>query len=198
MSLTVVTPAEGDPVTVADAKAFARVVNSAEDALVASLITAATEYIQTATGRQFALATFELTMRSFPCGDGLVRLPRSPLVEVESVKYIGTDGVLVTMTADVDFLVDASAEPATLEPVVRWPVTADRHDAVQIRFTAGYPDTEDSPSVSTMPARAAVAIKALVAHWFENRPAVDVAQTFETPFHVARLISGLRVWGAAR
>lgn len=59
-----------------------------------------------------------------------------------------------------------------------------------------YPPIEDSVPESTVPARARVAIKALVAHWFEHRPAGDVSQVHETPMHVARLIAGLRVWGA--
>ena len=110
MPLTIITPAEGDPVTLDEAKAFARVADDDEDDLIAGLITAATEEIEKLTGRQFVPATFLLTMRCAP-RDGVIRLPRSPLIEVTSVKHRDSDGALQTLTDEVDYLVDAAAEP---------------------------------------------------------------------------------------
>jgi uncharacterized phiE125 gp8 family phage protein len=196
MPLTVITPPAAEPVSLSEAKAFAKVETNADDDLIGTLISAATEHVQQVTGRQFEVATYKLTLRDFPNGC-LVRLPRSPVVEISTVKYRDRDGDLQTLTEDVDFLVDTAAQPGTVEPVTAWPVPGDFPDGVQIEFTAGYEPTEDSPPASTVPNRAKVAILALTAHWHEHRPAGDVSQIHETPLHVSRLIAGLRVWGQA-
>ncbi|MGH6866301.1 MAG: head-tail connector protein [Methyloceanibacter sp.] len=195
MPLTTITPAVAEPVSLAEAKAFAKVENTAEDDLIETLIAAATEHVQNMTGRQLEVATYLLTLRCFP-HDCLIRLPRSPVVEVESVKYQNSDGILQTLVADTDYLVDAAAEPATVEPVTALPATGEYPDSVQVQFVAGYEPTADSPPVSTVPKRARVAIMALMTHWHEHRPAGDVSQIHETPLHVSRLIAGLRVGGA--
>jgi uncharacterized phiE125 gp8 family phage protein len=197
MPLKLIEAPEAEPVTLAEAKAFVRVEQDAEDALFGTLIAAAREHVEQATGRQLVAATWELTLRCFP-PDYLVRLPRSPLIEVVSVKYRDRAGALITLTDEVDYLTDAAAEPGTVEPVKSWPATGDFPDAVQVRFTAGYPSDGASPPdhAANVPARAKVAVKALLAHWYENREAAGVAEVYETAYHVARLINGLRVWGA--
>lgn len=197
MPLSLQTAAAVDPVTVAEVKAFARYPHDDSDDLFAGLIAAATEHVQMATSRQFVPATFTLSLRGFPLD--MVRLPRSPVMEVASVQYRDRDGTLVTLTADTDYLVDMAAEPATIEPVRSWPVTGDFPDAVQITFTAGYADDGNSPPdlAANVPARAKVAVKALAAHLFEFREPVVFGTVSSVPNHLGRLINGLKVWRAA-
>lgn len=195
MPLSIVTPAAADPVTVEEAKSFARYPHDEEDALFAELIAAATEHVQQATSRQFVPATFVLTLRGFPL-DGVIRLPRSPLIEVSYVKYRDRDGVEHTLVDDTDFLVDDAAVPPTVEAVKSWPATGDYPNAVQIAFSAGYEGSEDSPPdlTANVPARAKAAVKSLAAHWFEYREPVVFGVVNKVPNHVDRLINGLKVW----
>jgi uncharacterized phiE125 gp8 family phage protein len=90
MPLTIITPPAAEPVTVEEAKSFARVEDADEDALIETLITAAREHVEQATGRSFVVSTYGLTLRCFE--PDVIRLPRSPLVSVESVTYRDRDG----------------------------------------------------------------------------------------------------------
>ena len=198
MPLATIVTATADPVTVEEAKSFARYPHSDQDALIAELVTAATEHVQQATGRQFVPATFALTLRCFP-SDGVIRLPRSPLIEVSYVKYRDRDGVEHTLVEDTDFLIDAAAVPPTVEPVKSWPTTGDYPNAVTIAFTAGYAGSEESPPdhAANVPARAKAAVKTLTAHFFEQREPTVFGTISSVPNHVDRLINGLKVWRVA-
>jgi len=192
MPLTLIEPPASLPVSLAEAKAFLRIEHAEDDALIENLIGAAVEHVEQATGRQFMPAEFMLTAR---CFDPIVRLPRSPVLTVESVQYRDRAGNLQTLVENVDYLVDIAAEPATVEPVKSWPTVGDYPDAAQIAFTAGYAGDGGSPEVFPIPQRARVAIKALTAHWYEERaPVPDTPRVTEAPYHVTRLINGLRVW----
>lgn len=195
MSLAVLTPPDATPVSLADQKAFMRVDHDDEDALISELIASATEHVEQATSRQFMPATYVMTARSFPYDCGMLRLPRSPLISVDSVSYRDRDGAVQTLVADVDYLIDDASNPPTIEPVVRWPATGDYPDAVQVQFQAGYLDP-GSPPAYPIPSRALVAIKALAAWWYEQREAASVTPAHEMPNHLGRLINGLRVWRA--
>lgn len=201
MPIQETSPAEAFPVTLAEARRFARVDGTEDDSLLETLIESATEFARSMTGRQFVAAGFKLTLRAFPTVDsGILRFPVSPVLEVQSVKYRGRDGALHELTADLDYLADTAAEPGTIEPVKSWPITGDYPDAVQIEFRAGYAASGSPLDVTeNIPARAKVSILALVAHWYENREATDLANRnltrSEIPLHVSRLLRSLRVGG---
>lgn len=192
MGLSITTPAAAQPVTVAETRDFARYPFDDSDALIGSLIEAATDHVEQATGRQFVQAVFTLSMRCWP-GD-VIRLPRSPVLAVNAVRYRNRDGATVTLIEDADYLVDLT--DATVETTRRWPVTDDHPAAVEIEFTAGHASDGGSPEdlTANVPARAKVAIKALAAWWFEQREPVAFAAAHETPYHVKRLIDGLKDW----
>lgn len=189
MPTTILTPPSALPVSLAEAKAYCRVESDHEDALIADLIEAATAHVEQATCRALVERELMLTMRCFPLD--LFRLPWSPVLSVASVKYRDLDGVLHTLTADVDYLADLAAQPATVEPVRDWPATGPYPDAVQVTYTAGH---DGSPL--DIPQRARVAILALVAQWYDRRtPEGPPGSVAEVPYSVTRLINGLRVWG---
>jgi len=186
--ITVITPPTVEPVSLASARSFLHLDGTDHDDTLADLIAAATEHVQQATGRQFVRATFDITLNCFPHGTMPIYTPRSPLASVEHVKYYDRDEVLQTLNS-VNYIVHTDREPGLIEPLVTWPATAIREDAVTVRFVAGYPGV-GSPAdpAGAVPGRATTAIKQLVAHWFENREAG------EAPEHVGRLINGLKVW----
>ena len=198
MPLTVVTAPPVEPVTLAEAKAFARIDSDDDDDIVDELIAMATEQIQQATGRCFVETAFDLTLRDWPNGDGLIRLPRSPVLEVVHVKYLDAAGDEQTLVEDATdgYYVDLAAEPCTIEPVGSWPSVDDHPAAVTVRFRSGYQGA-GSPTDYTeaIPKRAKVAIMTLVAHFYEQRePVVVGTSAMPIPAHVDRLLAGLKVW----
>jgi uncharacterized phiE125 gp8 family phage protein len=95
-AVTLVSPPATTPISLDEAKLFARVENDAEDELIETLIGAATEHVERCTGRQLVLATYDLYRDAFPDGCygagslaacGGIQLPISPLAEVVGVFY---------------------------------------------------------------------------------------------------------------
>jgi uncharacterized phiE125 gp8 family phage protein len=186
MALTLITPPTSLPVTVEELKAWSRVDHDDDDVTLAALGDAATTFVETALGRQLVTATWELTLRWFPCD--LIRLPRPPLQSVAHVKYRDKDGALVTMPS-ADYLVDITADPGTIEPARSWPAgTGYYPDSVQVRYVAGYGDQAD------VPPNIKLAIMGMAAHWYEVREGASGVPMQETPLHVGRLIDQARLW----
>jgi uncharacterized phiE125 gp8 family phage protein len=111
-----------------------------------SSVEAAREWAETFTGRQFITATWELWLDSFPRWE--IRLPKAPLQQVVSVKYLDDQGVQQTLVEDTgaggDYLVDAPAGPEAqrggITPAYQkiWPVTRRQENAVKVQFKGGY------------------------------------------------------------
>lgn len=194
MPLRVVTPPSALPVSVAEAKQFARIDHTADDDLVETLIEMARDHIEQVTNRTLKPTSYELNLRDWP-KDGVIRLPRAPVFGEMTLQYrsAADGGELFTLTEGTDYYVDDAAAPVTIEPAKAWPRVADGPDGVIVGFTAGYPDI-NSPAESTVPARARVAVKSLVAHFYENREPATFGQLFKVPRHVETLLNGLRIW----
>ncbi|MCR4267087.1 head-tail connector protein [Nitratireductor sp. ZSWI3] len=189
MGLKLITPPDGEPVTLEELKHWSRVDFDDDDALIAANGAAAREFCETATGKQFVAATWELTTRSL--GRGPFVLPKPPLRSVESIAYRDMSGALQVLDPS-EYLV-APGEPGTVEPVSSWPATANRPDAVVITFEAGYGDA------AAVPDKIKVAIKGLAAHWYDQREGVTNAEGFtrRVPMHVRSLILQAKDWRAA-
>ena len=187
MSRTVQTEAPaGEPITLAEAKAWLRVDGTDEDVLLTALIEAARGYVETFTGRALITQQWEASLDAFPGCSLLGRLrvlesrpanydgrqiiiPRAPLVTVESVKYYDTDGVLQTLTSAAYFT-DTRSQPGrvVLNSDYDWPDTQSRPNAVIVAYTCGY------GTPSQVPQTIRTALRFLVSHWFENRVHVNL------------------------
>ena len=150
MPLQLVSPPSEEPVTLEDMAQHVRQDNVDEDDYLESLISAARELIEQATGRAFCDQTWKLTLRDFPCS-GFIRLPKSPLLEVVSVTYRDTDGNYQTLQENVDYYVDLGSEPGMIDPGNgSWRVTGNYPDGVAIVFRAGYIDATGSPPLTVL------------------------------------------------
>jgi uncharacterized phiE125 gp8 family phage protein len=197
MALKRITPPAVEPVTLDEVKAFVRIDADDDDDMLGVLIAAAREFVEQQTGRQLVVSTFDYYRDSFTdCARG-IRLPISPLHEVESVNYVDPD--TGTVLAVDQYEVDTISQPGWVMPVENgWPGSMSTINAVRVRFVAGYEPTEDSPIDYTLniPARAKLAVKSLVAHWNDNRTPIAETGWHTAPLHVTRLLAGFRVWGA--
>lgn len=132
--LRLVTAPTTEPVTLAEVKAHCVIGHDDDDLLLEVMISAAREHGESLTGRSWAPKTLEVVLDSFP--SGAIELPASPVTEVESIKYLDVDGVEQTMP-DTDYTVDTDS---LIGRVVaeEWPETADKINAVRVRYTAGW------------------------------------------------------------
>lgn len=180
----------GEPISIEEAKEHLRIDadDTAEDGYIGTLITAAREYCEEYQNRSYLSTTRTLVMDGFPACDEL-RLPYAPLASVTSIAYIDGDGASQTMTVTTDYLVDTDHEPGRIYLAygASWPTTRAIQNAVTITYVAGHGTAEDVPE------RIKLAIKALVAHWFELRLPYQTAKTEPVPMHLSALLGQNRM-----
>ena len=138
------------PVSLADVKAHCRVDLNDDDALLQTLLEAATEMAEQATGRALLPQTWELSLESFPptrsiYSEALV-LTRVPVQSIVSLSYTDAAGVIQTLLP-VDYLLNNCDDFgfATVVPIFGslWPSAA---RDLQLRFVAGYVDASAVPA----------------------------------------------------
>lgn len=194
MPYVLTTPPASEPVTTAEAKLHLRVTDSAQDALIGVLITAARAHAENITQRQFVTATWKLVMDAFP-GPTLIGVPagkvfslpahaillnKTPVASVTSIEYQDMAGNWTTMPS-TDYVVENSTEPARITPVFGkiWPVTLPQIGAVRVTFVAGYGAAADVPEgIKSW-------IKVRLGTLFENREEIALVsrgQIKELPF----------------
>lgn len=169
MALSLVTAPAVEPVSLGEAKVHLRVpaeVND-EDALIANLIAAAREQLETVTRRLFITTTMDWKLDAFPDCD-VLELPVANISSITSITYVDTAGVTQTWSSTryVSDLPTAPKAPrGRIEPAYGefWPTTRAQVNAVTIRFVAGFGSTPES-----VPESLRTAIKMLAAHWFNS------------------------------
>lgn len=167
MGIKLITGPSVEPVTLAEAKAHARILTSDEDSLITSLIVAARRMAERRTGRAFITQTWELALDAFPED---IELPLPPAQSIDSVKYLDINGVQQTLSS-TEYLLDTYSEPAWLTVAYgkSWPATYEVPNAVKIRWLAGYGDT-----ASAVPQELRQWILSQVAYWYAQRESVSI------------------------
>jgi len=150
--------AGADPVTLDDMKSYLKDPPDADDALITSMIGAATEWGQKYTGREFTDNEWSLLL---DCFDIRIEVRRSPVATIDKVEYL-VSGSNVEVSADVYYLKFGNfTSEILLNEDKEWPTDGDdREQGITITFT-----TEQfrcGESIDT-------AIKQHVAFWYANR-----------------------------
>ncbi|MBF0406469.1 MAG: phage head-tail connector protein [Candidatus Riflebacteria bacterium] len=182
----ITTPPISEPVTLAEAKAHLRVLDTNEDVLIQSLISAAREYAESVTGRAFVSRTITAVCDSFPSGRS-ISLPVGPLISVVSVNYTDKDNNTFSFT---DFSADTFGNPPklVLNTSASWPGAALLSvNPIQIVYRAGFESNSDIPATFKQ------AILLLVGHWFEHREEVITGtESYSVPFAAEALLQQWR------
>jgi uncharacterized phiE125 gp8 family phage protein len=177
-----------EPISVAEAKAHCRVDNAAEDLLIAGLVLAARTHVERSLGVALIEQSWSLYLDRWPDGPWL-DLPLRPVISLEAVRLYSPSDTFMTLPPEL-FLIDgAGAYPRLARrEAVAWPLPGRCVNGIEIAFTAGFGATaEDVP----MPIR--LAIKMLVAHWYEMREPVLAGEAGNAlPLSVASLIAPYR------
>jgi uncharacterized phiE125 gp8 family phage protein len=183
------------PVTLAEAKQHLRVDHDDEDDDIQMCIDAATGFVDGPDGflgRALIDQTWDLYLDRFPTRE--IKIPLPPLIELESVTYDDSAGV-VTVLDPTLYSVDAVSEPGWIVPVnSSWPTTFDGINAVRIRFRAGYIDTSMHPPVGEIPADIRKAILLYTGSMFANRETVVIGvSAMEIPWSAEQLLRRRRI-----
>ena len=166
-NITVVTPPVNEPITLTEAKSHLRVLASDNDTYINTLIGYARDLAEERMDRALINQTLRAKYDFFPIGAPL-KIHRSPLGTVSSVKYIDTSGDEQTWDSS-KYQFDGS-EPARLLPVPgeAFPATqVGRLQPVEVNYTAGY--GADSTFV---PEKIRRALLMLIGHGWINREEV--------------------------
>lgn len=182
-----VTPPATMPVSLAEAKAHCRVDHSDDDALITSMIVAATTYLDGWTGILGRALVTQTWRQDFGSFRGCLRLPVGPVASIDSVKHFDADNSEQTVDPDVFVLwTDARGSYVDLASGMAWPQAYDRPDAVRITYVAG-----DDAAAVPAPIKAAILLH--VAHLYLNREAVVVGETPSVqPMAAAALVAPYR------
>jgi uncharacterized phiE125 gp8 family phage protein len=156
--------------TTAEAKEFLKVDTSADDTIIDNLVAAATQSCQIYTNCYFIRATVEQYSDNWR---GIETLYKSPLADVESIKYYDKDNTLQTLSSS-NYIVDNVSKPGRIGLDVggELPTLADRINAVIIKYTAGY-----GTASSDIPDGIKQAILLTLGNWYENRQSVITGRT---------------------
>lgn len=173
---------EQEPVTLAAVKQRLKLPAgyTLDDAVIAGLITGAREDAERLSGLMLARRQFTQVLDSFPYFTDtlqsqlayppsyyslprysttlwnysqMIKLARAPLISVDSLTYIGSDGNPATLQSGVDFIVDPETKLARIFPMVGgyWPPCLYTPNAVAIVFTAGYSDNPNENTTFGLP-----------------------------------------------
>lgn len=174
MNLTLLSGPTIEPVSLDEAKAWARIDTSDEDQLLAALIVSARLTLESFTRRFFVTQSWRLTLDAWPASTmrrKVLPLPLAPLQSVAAIRVYDEQDVAQTLVP-TSYRAPAAQERGRImfceppEPPRR------ASDGIEIDLVAGYGDAAtDTPE----PLRRA--ILALVADWHENRG--DVSEQSE-------------------
>jgi len=195
-SLARIADAGVEPLQLADALAYCRVTDSAEIPSVEGATGAAREYVERMTARALTAQSWVLTAEDwhhvYDCADArTIRLERTPLRTVESVKYYDAQtGILTTWDA-ANYHVLPGHEPGRLvrDADASWPDVAERPDGVQITFTCGYAEPADVPSDLVQ------AVRFLARHFYDHRALATSERVTAVPYTLECLLDSRRVGG---
>lgn len=214
MGIKLITAPTDEPVTIEEAKLHLHETGTDQDDLIGALIESARARVEEDIQRALIMQTWELTRDAFDAPSlvatastsptsmqptpTVITLPYSPVSALKRISYVDAAGVTQllhdeigspTLTGNV--LLDSHSIPARIAPAAggSWPATASQINAVTIRYTAGYGANGDA-----VPAPIRQAILMLLAHWYENREAINIGNiSTELPLAAQWLLEPYRL-----
>lgn len=185
-----------EPLTLAEAKAHLRVDFADDDAYIFGLITAARQLIESEADTCLVATTWQENLAAFPDRNTLtyglnlyfywqlykrkLKLTKYPVTAVASVQYYDANDNLQTLDPDTYVVSLPTNGVAWIEPLIYWPITYVRPDAVQINYTA-------QNTVNTALVKACM--KLIIGNWYEHREQDNEVMMTALPLGVNRLMA---------
>lgn len=208
-SLILVTAPAKEPVTLTEAKGWAKVETTDDDATIGSLVTAARTAAEEYLRRALVTQTYKLThdlhgndlYHGLPEGTydlpvtalygGMprdVELPKGPVQSITSVTAYALDNTAGTV-ASSNYFLDTAGNRLVLNSGCVWPANLRPRAAVEITYVAGYGDTG-----AAVPQPIKTAILIHVASLYEQRG--QSADAMDLPPGAKQLLTQYRVLGS--
>jgi uncharacterized phiE125 gp8 family phage protein len=184
MDFAVTTQPTAEPLLLDDVKNYLRTIvgdDSEDAAILIPMITAAREFCENATGRALAVCTVTAYPRNFEPA----YLPRLPIVSLESASYKDKDGVEHVLEDGECVISNDKVYFPNVNATSLYGI-----NPIQVSYTAGY-------SEGTLPPALRQAMLMLIAHWYNNREAVQIGSRINevsADHAFENLIKHYRVW----
>jgi uncharacterized phiE125 gp8 family phage protein len=185
------------PVTIEELKAHCRIDGSDEDAPLGIFLDSAIEFVSQRTGLALAPATYRNDSSDWW---NCLFLCVAPVREITSISYLDENGASVAIDPNLYRWerTDEGAKIEFLSSFIRPSVAAERSDAVQVEFDAGFDDpaatgSGDDPAL-VLPSRAKQAILLIAAHWYQNRESALQEDLKIAPLAAESLLAQLRIY----
>lgn len=150
-----------EPLSLAEAKVWLKVDGPEDDDLVRALIVAARLMVEAEIGQVLMARNWRLIGDQWPMGETITVRP-GPVLSVVAARVFNAQGQATTITA-TSFTVLAQEETAAIIPAER-PAPGRAHGGIEIDVRLGYGE-----SVASVPENIRLAIRRLVALWYDNR-----------------------------
>jgi len=186
MSIVTMAPAASEPVSLAEAKLFLRVDHDAEDELIATLIGAAREAVETHAGRALITRSVRETFDDWRRdSEGGAILSLGPVETVEAVRLLASTGEPSALPSSTYRLEGARDRPRLVFDSGA-PAPPRALGGVEVDYTAGY-----GGQASDVPVALRLAVLHIIAALYEARIGEtglpDAARALMRPFAPARL-----------
>ncbi len=180
-SLLLTAPA-AEPLTLAEAKSFLRVEHNDDDAVIASLITAARLHVESETRRALITQSWRMVRDAWP-DNGWIAVTPTPLHSLIAARVYDAEGTAHALDLQ-HFVLDLAASALAFAP---WSLAAPGRAkaGIELDLSVGF-----GAAGSDVPEPLRQAIRMLVAHWYENRGVTG--QSAPLPVSVASLIAPYR------
>ncbi|MEP9368060.1 phage head-tail connector protein [Xanthobacter sp. VNH20] len=126
-----------EPLALAEAKAFLRIDSDAEDAVVAALIAAARQWVESETRHILLHQTWRLTRDAWP-PSGLIAVPLAPVRAVLAARMVAEDGTTQDLPLDLFTLAGARLPPLIAVDLTRAPAPTRRLGGIVLELQMGH------------------------------------------------------------
>lgn len=190
-----------EPLSAAEAREQLRWTHTSEDTSIDRWIKAARQTLEERCQMAFISQVWQHWLPHWPNGRGsfnrqdpyAIRLPRYPVISIDSIKYDDTDGVQQTLSSSVYEQVSGS-KPALVQLAYdqSWPSIREGANAIVVEYTAGYADASTFQAAEP---QLVEAMLLLVAHYGKHREAVTTGPLpKELPEGVESLVRRRMAW----
>lgn len=134
-----------EPVSVAEAKLYCKVQDTADDTLFSTLITSARRMLEKYTSCSFAEKTIHATWVEVP-KQNYVELPYGPIIAIDKIYRIDHEGTEEELTLNSDYFVMGDQD-AIIKITSYWSSGMVYVNSIRVEYKAGYGNaaTEDLP-----------------------------------------------------
>lgn len=165
MQIDILVPPAVEPISLVEAKLYARIDHDDEDTLIGDLIASARQQIEDLSGIALVERTLQIRLDDWPCAafeGGAYSLPVTPVSAFNT--FILYDEAGAPTDHSSDFRLEAGSYPRLVLTGPKWPSPLRRYGSIVIEIIAGF-----GASSSNIPADLKEACYLLMAYGYERR-----------------------------